>query len=343
MMTAMLLMPMRDGMVVARRAGEVWQAEHSLEGQDCWACAIDPADPATIYAASHTGLFKTTDAGRTWRRIADDLKSQVFWSVAVSAGERGAGGKGVVYAGTEPSMLFRSEDGGQTWEDSPTLLELPSRPTWKYPPKPSTNHLRCIYLDPDQPGVVLLGIEQGGIMRSTDSGRTWRDRQPDAKMDAHTIIGHPGVPGRVYVAAGDGYSESLDHGDTWKSLEDGLPHPYLMSVAVDPADPDTMVTTNSKNWFRAHFPPFPSNTVYRRDKEEGWKEVAEGLPRPFGKMNTGRVATNAAEPHTFYFATGQAEVFRSTDGGRIWQRQEIAWPAGYQGKECHFLAVQELE
>jgi photosystem II stability/assembly factor-like uncharacterized protein len=342
-MPTTLIEPMADGVIVAPRSNGTWNATLGLEGKDCWACAVDPADPAVIYVASMEGLFRSGDAGRSWHRVGEDLPSQIFWSVAVSAVEKGSDGRGVVYAGTQPTMLYRSEDGGKTWQDSPTINDLPSKPTWKYPPKPSTHHLRCICPDPHQEGVLLIGVEQGGIMRSTDFGKTWRDRQPDGKGDAHTITTHPGAPHRIYVAAGDGYSESYDDGDTWKALDDGLPHRYLMGVSIDPADPDTIVTTNSKNWFRAHFPPFPSNTVYRKTRETDWTEVSDGLPKPLGQRNTGRVATNPSEPHVFYFSENSGELYRSQDAGKTWERQTVKWPAGYKNKQAHHLVIVDID
>ena len=58
--------------------------------------------------------------------------------MAVSAAD------GAVYAGTEPSALYRSDDGGETWHELESLLELPSRPTWSFPPRPWTSHVRWI-------------------------------------------------------------------------------------------------------------------------------------------------------------------------------------------------------
>lgn len=54
----------------------------------------------------------------------------------------------VVYAGIDPTALWRSEDGGEHWEELPALLDLPSAPTWSYPPRPDTSHVGWITLDP---------------------------------------------------------------------------------------------------------------------------------------------------------------------------------------------------
>ncbi len=92
-------------------------------------------------------------------------------SVAVSAVEQGADG-GVVWAGTEPSALFRSEDGGWHWQELPALRNIPSAPTWSFPPRPWTSHVRWITPDPHEAERIFVGIELGGVMRSLD-------RRPD--------------------------------------------------------------------------------------------------------------------------------------------------------------------
>jgi hypothetical protein len=55
---------------------------------------------------------------------------------------------GAIYAGTEPSALFRSDDGGRTWRELRALLDLPSSPTWSFPPRPWTSHVRWIPPNP---------------------------------------------------------------------------------------------------------------------------------------------------------------------------------------------------
>ena len=87
-----------------------------------------------------------------------------MYSLAVSAAD------GAVYAGTEPSRLFRSDDGGESWRELEGLLELPSRPSWSFPPRPWTSHVRWIAPSPHDADLILVGIELGGLMRSSDGG-----------------------------------------------------------------------------------------------------------------------------------------------------------------------------
>src|SRR5699024_530574 len=150
--------------------------------------------------------------------------------------------RSVVWAGTEPSGLYRSEDGGTTWATFPNLLKLPSEPTWSFPPRPHTHHVRWIQPDLHDSNRIYVGIELGGVMKSEDQGEIWEDRKIDSQYDCHTLTMTKQVPGRVYEAAGGGFAQTKDSGKTWETVNEGLdPYTYLVDIAVDPADPDTII------------------------------------------------------------------------------------------------------
>ena len=115
----------------------------------------------------------------------------------------------------------------------PALRELPSEPQWSYPGRPWTHHVRTIALHPTDADTLLVGIELGGVMRSTDGGATWADHNPQAPRDAHQMATHPLVPDRVYEAAGDGIARSEDGGATWTHVEAGLDRGYAWATAID--------------------------------------------------------------------------------------------------------------
>ena len=151
--------------------------------------AVDPADGDTLYVGLRDGgaalVGRRPNVGRPPTPVASGL------SVAVSAAD------GTVYAGTEPSALYRSDDGGESWRELEGLLELPSRPNWSFPPRPWTSHVRWIAPSPHDADVVLAGIELGGLMRSTDGGETWRTQRPGSQPDVHSLAWHPRVEGRI--------------------------------------------------------------------------------------------------------------------------------------------------
>src|SRR6266536_4076064 len=165
-------------------------AHTRLQGSGAQCLALDGD---TVYVGCRgRGLKRSADGGDTFEDVP--LPEPDVFSVAVSAAD------GAVYAGTEPSRLFRSDDRGESWHELETLLELPSRPSWSFPPRPWTSHVRWIAPSPHDPDLLMVGIELGGLMRSTDRGASWQDHRPGAQPDVHSLAWHPQVEGRAYEA-----------------------------------------------------------------------------------------------------------------------------------------------
>ncbi len=105
------------------------QPEPVLRGVGALCVAVDPHDPERWYVGTFDdGLFVTSDGGTTWRHPERGPEEQRVLSVSVSGSHR-EGGVSVAYAGTEPSNLYRSEDGGRSWQLLPALRELPASRT----------------------------------------------------------------------------------------------------------------------------------------------------------------------------------------------------------------------
>jgi hypothetical protein len=215
-------------------------------------------------------VWRTRDAGESWHDCA--LPDADVFSLAVSAAD------GAVYAGTEPSRLFRSDDGGGSWRALDALLELPSRPTWSFPPRPWTSHVRWIAPSPHDGELLLAGIELGGLMRSQDGGRSWQDHRPHAQPDVHSLAWHTRAQGRAYEAGGGGAAFSRDAGESWQRADDGMDRHYTWSVAVDPEDPDRWFVSASTGPMRAHGDGDPQAGIFRRDGDHPWQRLAGGLP-----------------------------------------------------------------
>ena len=135
---------------------------------------------------------------------------------------------------------------------------------------------------------------------------------------------HPLAPGRIYSAAGDGYFESTDAGDSWRSPEDGLKHLYLVDIAVDPADPDTVIVSATDGPGSAYRPRGAEAYVYRKTGLKRWELAMSGLPEAKG-TTAGRFATHVGEPGVIYAANNHG-LFKSDDAGRSWKALELPWP-----------------
>jgi hypothetical protein len=233
--------------------------------------AVDPANPEVLYVGTDgEGVFRSVDGGRTWDGLPG-IEHPRITALAVSPTD------GAVYAGTEPSALFVSRNGGEGWRELEGLKNLPSAPTWSFPPRPWTSHVRAIALLHEDPGLILAGIELGGVLRSTDGGETWQDQRPGAQPDCHSLATHPDAPEAVYEAAGGGFAESMDCGDTWEGADEGLKHRYVWGLAVDPADPGLIHISAASGPGRAHGGGPSDATIYRRQSNGPWQVVLEHL------------------------------------------------------------------
>ena len=205
------------------------RAEAVLEEAGAQCVAVDAQNPDRVLAGCRGGgVFESEDGGTTWRDAG--LPTTDVFSVAYSPAD------GAAYAGCEPSALWARRNGD--WEELSALRELPSAPTWSFPPRPWTSHVRWIAPSPHDAEVVLAGIELGGLMRTSDGGATWEDHRPGAQRDVHSLAWHPTEPGRAYEAAGGGSAWSRDDGESWEGADDGRDRHYTWALAVDPADPD---------------------------------------------------------------------------------------------------------
>jgi photosystem II stability/assembly factor-like uncharacterized protein len=298
------------GEAIARldAAGTGWRAQIGLAGSGAQCLAVDSADPDTVYAGLRDGgVRRSTDGGHTW--VDCGLPAPQVFSLAVSAAD------GAVYAGTEPSALYRSDDRGETWRELQGLLDLPSQPTWSFPPRPWTSHVRWIAPSPHEADVILVGIELGGLMRSTDGGETWEDHRPGAQRDVHSLTWHPHADGWAYEAGGGGAAWSDDHGASWHPADQGRDRHYTWSVAVDPEDPELWYVSSSTGPFAAHGGSDPQARIYRRE-DGGWRALGGGLPEPLPSMPYALLAENGRV--LAGLATG--ELWESHDRGASWQQ-----------------------
>jgi photosystem II stability/assembly factor-like uncharacterized protein len=296
-----------NGIARLEGADARWTVELTLGGSGAQCVAVDPTDADTVYAGLRQGgVRRTTDGGQTWEDCA--LPEQEVFSLAVSAAD------GTVYAGTEPSRLFRSADGGASWRELEALLELPSRPSWSFPPRPWTSHVRWIAPNPHDGQVILVGIELGGLMRSADGGASWHDHRPGAQRDVHSLAWHPRAPGRAYEAGGGGAAWSDDGGDTWQPADDGRDRNYTWSVAVDPEDPDCWYVSASTSPFAAHGDGDPQARIFRRRTDEEWRPLAGGLPEPLPAMPYALLAVDGS----LFAGLADGQLWESTDQGDTW-------------------------
>jgi photosystem II stability/assembly factor-like uncharacterized protein len=294
-----------------------------LDGSGAQCIAVDPHDADRAYVGTFdSGVYRTRDAGETWEQVGGNIPHQRVLSIAMSPSRR-TGGLSAVYVGTEPSSLYRSDDDGQTWQDFPTLTELPSAPTWSFPPRPWTSHVRWIAPHQNDPDMLYLGIELGGVMRSADGGQTWEDRKPGSYHDSHSVRTHPIALDRVYEAAGGGVAWSLDRGATWSELDDGMDRHYVWALAIDPADPDLWYVSATHSARYAHRSNGEADAhIYRKRGEAPWQPLAVGTEDPLPYMPYA-LLTLRSQPDVIIAGMQNGQIMLSEDAGDSWRALDV--------------------
>jgi photosystem II stability/assembly factor-like uncharacterized protein len=279
-----------------------------LEQPGAQCIAVD-ARERVLAGCREGGVFESEDGGTTWHDA--QLPSTDVFSVAYSPAD------GAAYAGCEPSALWvRRND---AWEELSALRELPSAPTWSFPPRPWTSHVRWIAPSPHDAKLVLAGIELGGLMRTLDGGETWQDHRPGAQRDVHSLAWHPTELGRAYEAAGGGSAWSRDDGETWEAADSGRDRHYTWALAVDPGDPECWFVSAAPGPFHAHGSrPKAEAGLYRWRGDGPWEELDLGLPRPLETMPYALAATDDG----LVAALRDGRLFISDDQGDDWRPLE---------------------
>lgn len=295
----------------------------------CVATSIDAPD-RVFCGTFDAGLHRSEDGGDSWERVGEStFDSEHVMSATVSPHDPDE-----VWVGTEPSAVYRSGDGGDSWERREGITDLPSEPEWYFPPRPDTHHVRWIEVDPHEPERLYVGIELGALILSDDAGGTWRERPEGSRRDNHSLATHPEEHGRVYSAAGDGYAESTDGGESWHHPQKRLEHRYCWSVSPDPGDPDTVLVSSASGARTAHTAGSADSYVYRKRDGDPW-ECLEGGGLPTGE-GVLRAEIASAAPGEFYAANNRG-LFRSADAGDSWQR--VALDREYGDRAPWGLAV----
>lgn len=269
------------------------------------ALAVHPREPLTLYLGSEQGLFKSVNGADSWTRVESPLNGLQIWSVLVSPHN-----SDVIAAGTCPSRLFLSNDGGRSWsEPKPEMMQE----------CPRIIHTRVTTLksDPTAPETIWAGVEIDSLRRSQDGGKTWQPLGHGlSSKDIHdlVIIAGNGKPKRLLASTNNDVNLSTDDGATWKPLGLGriMPSPYFRGMIQKIDQPEVIFLGNGDA------PPGTVGAITRStDAGETWQV----MPMP-GKANSTiwNFAVNAADPDLIYASSVSGEVYRSTDGGDSWEK-----------------------
>jgi hypothetical protein len=290
-----------------------WQVQLHLRGKNVTCLDSDPGAPDTVYVGTRgSGLWKSTDGGSHWENL--NLPQSDVFSVAVSPAD------GSLYAGCEPSRLWRSRDGGKNWTALDRMLQLPSAPTWSFPPRPWTSHVRWIAPHPKEADRLLVGIELGGVLLTEDGGESWHDQRPGSQRDVHALTWHPLEANRAYEAGGGGAAWSHDGGMTWQTVKEGSDRHYTWGLAVDPRDPDTWFISASTGPGPAHGGLNAQACIFRWRGDGPWQAVSDNI-----RSDAAGPGPLTAMPYALAICEGQllaglsdGQIVVSQDEGDTW-------------------------
>jgi len=235
-----------------------------------------------------------------------------------------------VYAGIEDAALFRSSDGGQTWQELAGLRDVKGN-LWQ--PGAGGMCLHTIMQDPSNPRRIYVAISAAGTFRTDDGGRTWRAinrglksqyELPDSDAEVghcvHRIAMHPTRPNVLFMQKHWDVMRSDDAGESWHEVSGNLPTDFGFPIDVHAHEPETVYVVPIKS-DSEHFPPDGKLRVYRsRTGGNEWEALTKGLPQRDCYVNVLRdsMTVDSLDPCGIYFGTSGGQVYGSADAGDSW-------------------------
>lgn len=317
-------------------------------GVAVYSALVDTRGTPKLLASSCNPFFgmrvlRSNDLGKTFKETksapsfpkGDGRALANIWSL-----EPGAEKKELL-CGVEPAALFRSGDGGDSWEMVGGISNHAHARKWQ----PGNGGL-CMHTIVRDGKRVHLGISTGGHYLSEDGGKTFDasndgvgagfmpDAYPEFGQCVHKIAMHPDAPGRLYMQNHGGWADwdgpggprpgigvlrSDDHGQSWRSIAKGLPSDFGFPIVVHPHDPDVVYVLPLEPMTRTC--PGGAPAVWRsEDGGDSWRKLAKGFPKKDGYFTVQRDAMtiDALKSPALYFGTTTGQLWMGRDGGEDW-------------------------
>ncbi len=271
--------------------------------------------------------FKETKSAPTFPR-GDGRALANIWSLETGENRQD------LWCGVEPASLFRSNDGGDSWEMVAGISRHEHAREWQ----PGNGGL-CMHTIVRRGNRIHLGISTGGHYLSEDGGASFQasndgigagfvpDPFPEFGQCVHKIASHPDRPERLYIQNHGGWSDrpgigvlrSDDYGHTWRSISQGLPSDFGFPILVHPHDPETVYVMPLDPVTRTC--PDSAPAVWRsEDGGDSWQRLARGLPKQESYFTVLRdaMAIDELKSPAVYFGTTTGQLWMGRDGGEEW-------------------------
>lgn len=308
-----------------------------------------PADPNRLYASQSSSWFgqmiqRSDDGGQTWEPVDNRFvyagvpgthqwydgtphpwEFKRVWHLEPSLDD-----PDTVYAGVEDAAIFKTTDGGKSWNELAGLREHGSGPRWQ--PGAGGMCLHTIVIDPTNPQRIFIAISAAGAFRTDDGGATWTpinqglksEYIPDPNADVghcvHRIALHPSRPDTLFMQKHWDVMRSDNAGDSWHEVSGNLPTDFGFPIQVHAHEPETIYVVPIKS-DSLHYPPDGKLRVYRsRTGGNEWEALTNGLPQQDCYVNILRdaMAVDKLDQCGVYFGTTGGQVYASADSGDNW-------------------------
>jgi photosystem II stability/assembly factor-like uncharacterized protein len=234
-----------------------------------------------------------------------------------------------VYAGVEDAAIFRSTDGGQTWNELASLRRAQGE---KWMPGAGGMGLHTIILDPANPKRMFIAISAAGAFRTDDGGKSWKpinkglksqylpDPNTEVGFCVHRLAMNPKRPNTLFMQLHWNVMRTDDAGENWQKVSGNLPTDFGFPIEVHTHEPNTVYVVPILS-DSLHYPPEGKLRVYR-SKTGGneWEPLTKGLPQENCYVNVLRdaMSADALDSCGIYFGTTGGQVYMSPDGGDNW-------------------------
>ncbi|MBI4444528.1 MAG: hypothetical protein HY645_01360 [Acidobacteria bacterium] len=263
-------------------------------GGDVRSLAVHPARPDTFFLGTADGqIFVSRDSGSSWKRLVPGLarRNLVIDNLVFDPSNPSA-----LYAATwelksSSGRLFRTRDGGETWES----IDL----------GPYHSSIRAITVAPSNPQVIAVGISEG-VLRSTDGGQSWEriSRGYRSLYNVESLAFDPHDSETLYVGTWHLGWKTTDGGKKWQAIHQGMIHDSdMLAILVDPQRPQVLYSG--------------ACTGIYKSENSGllWRKLRNGLPKEAKRTRT--VYLDPGNSTTVYSGT-TVGLFVSRDGGNSW-------------------------
>jgi photosystem II stability/assembly factor-like uncharacterized protein len=295
------------------QTGPIWTAFSELTSAKVNAIVLDPADSTgkTLYVGASGGVFKTTDAGKSWSALDSGLANTTVYSLAIAPSDPTGQ---TLYAGAHAGSyqgVYKSTDGGGTWRD----IGLPNIDALSLVIEPKEKESNTIF----------AGTTNNGVYKSTNGGTSWRAvnyvlKPRLANYSSLTVttvnslvIAQPTstTPQALYAGTyWGGVFRCYSGGGSWRAVNTGLTNTLVYALAIDPTDPRMLYAATNEGVYK---------TI---NAGASWTSVSKGLPG-YPAEYGGRVysvqslAVDPSKPRTLYAGTIKG-VYQTKDGGISW-------------------------